>query len=274
MTITNISIIFSQFLADFFSKLLKIALRKFSISEDDQNAGDATDNEQHDSLPEDPSLSRQNKKPRPSWGGFEFQEIANKALQMKKKMESLPTDSVEVIDTKNATIGDEQKFSQQSSDGNGASTSKRQDSDCSVWSDNIPVITISKTRSNENILEQNKNESTLKKSKETKFQPKIKCVLRKQSTQIDEDTIAYFNDDLERNITECKAMSELIGMDATTEKSTDYRERSSEFIDDTESVVESGNNEEISNDKSSSDETEQRNGSVETVLNLDFPVED
>lgn len=238
---------------DFFSKLLKIALRKFSVSEDDQNAEDATDNEQHDSLPEDPSLSRQNKKPRPSWGGFEFQEIANKALRMKKKLESDSKNSEDIIDTKNIPT---QECSQQASEKNGASTSKRQDSDSSVWSDNLPVITISKTESKENIIDENKHQSSFTRSRETKFHPKIKCVLRKQTTQIDDDVISYFEDDLEKNSMESIPISDL----------SDDRQQSPDLIENLEFLAENYRND----DKSSSDETEQQNGSVETVLNLDF----
>lgn len=46
--------------------------------------------------------------------------------------------------------------------------SKRNDSSSSLWSDNIPVITISKTESDECILEGNSNESTPKVAKNTK----------------------------------------------------------------------------------------------------------
>lgn len=50
--------------------------------------------------------------------------------------------------------------------------SKRNDSSSSLWSDNIPVITISKTESDECILEGNSNESTPKTTKNSKSEEK------------------------------------------------------------------------------------------------------
>lgn len=50
---------------------------------------------------------------------------------------------------------------------------KRQDSQASIWSDNIPVITISKTTSDECILESHSDHSTPKKGIESKTEKKI-----------------------------------------------------------------------------------------------------
>lgn len=245
------SMIMSSFL-DFFSKLLKLALRKFSISEDDQNA---TDTEQHDSLPEDPSVGKQLRKPRPSWGCFEFQDIANKALQMKKSMELSSKESESSTDTKHVQINDVQTCITTSEEPE-ASTSNRQDSDCSVWSDNIPVITISKTESSENILKDDEN----KKCKIKKYEPRIRCILKKQSTEIDEDTIRYFNNEIERNISECGAMKKL-------------SEELSDINEDNDPLNENSKTEELLTDKSSSDDTE-KNGSVETILNFSSIIDE
>lgn len=223
---------------DFFSKLIKKALRKFSISEDDQNA---TDNEQHDSLPEDPvSVKPPNRKPRPSWGGFEFQDIAKQALQMKN--------SSEYTDNKHVQI----KVIQNTPDLDTASTSKRKDSDASVWSDNIPVITISKTESAENILNNDKVSKM--------FKPKIRCALKKQSTEVDEELIRYFNNDIEKNISDSETVKELI---AKTGVSV---EDSFDFNEDRDLFKEQNKCEETVIERSSSDDTENKDESVETIL--------
>lgn len=141
------------------------------------------------------------------------------------------------------------------------STNIRQDSESSIWSDGIPVITISKTVSSENILDvcdepwAEEEPSTLNKNEDTqKFKPKIRCVLKKQAT-IDEDTIRYFNDDIERN----KSMVNIIK--AVAEEDDDLSEKLSP---DTQNEDSKGD--ETLTDKSSSEDTEQKDSSVETIL--------
>lgn len=241
-----------------------MALRKSSTSEDDQNAGDATDTEQHDSLPDDPVMTKSPRKPRPSWGGFEFKDIANKALQLKRNSDVCSKDTENVADIKQVHIKSVRKKSSELSE---ASTSKRQDSDSSVWSDNIPVITISKTESAENILK----EEISNRVKEKKFQPKIRCVLRKQSTEIDEDTIRYFNNEIEKNMSECRAVKEITEEDV--ERYFRVQNDSSPSPDLLEDVEKNKIDENLT-DKSSSDDTEQKNGSVETILNFISNIED
>lgn len=140
-------------------------------------------------------------------------------------------------------------------------TNIRQDSESSIWSDGIPVITISKTVSSENILDvcdepwAEEEPSTLNKNEDTqKFKPKIRCVLKKQAT-IDEDTIRYFNDDIERN----KSMVNIIK--AVAEEDDDFSEKLSP---DTQNEDSKGD--EALTDKSSSEDTEQKDSSVETIL--------
>lgn len=240
-------------------------MRKFSISEDDQNA---TDTEQHDSLPEDPSVGKPPRRPRPSWGGFEFQDIAHKALQMKRSLESNSKETETSTESKRVQINDGQKHVSKSKEIVEASTSQRQDSDCSVWSDNIPVITISKTESSENILKDEYN----KKSKNTKYEPRIRCILKKQSTEIDEDTIRYFNNDIERNISECRAVKKLSEENAESVWQS-QSEKSVDLNDDIEPLTDNSKTEEMLTDKSSSDGTE-KNGSVETILNFDSTTDE
>ncbi|XP_056629914.1 transmembrane channel-like protein [Diorhabda sublineata] len=133
----------------------------------------------------------------------------------------------------------------------------RQDSDSSVWSDGIPMITISKTESNENILSvinepiKNNDEIVIKEDVPVPnaniFKPKIKCVLKKQTTEIDEDTIRYFNDDIEKSISVNDKLRAIVDRD--------FEDTGLSPDDD------------ILTDKSSSD-TDQKESSVDTVLQL------
>lgn len=233
-------------------------MRRFSFSEDDQNA---TDTEQHDSLPEDPSIGKQPLKPRPSWGGLDFQNIANKALQMKK----IKSDNNDVSsDTKHVQIKDTQNSVPKVEEVNLPLSSRRQDSDCSVWSENIPVITISKTESSENILRGDE----INTSKEKGFQPRIRCILRKQSTEIDEDTIRHFSNNIEKNISEREVVKIIEGDEGNP--ILRCKISSSDVTDDNETLSENSKTEEVLSDRSSSDETEQKNGSVETILNFNI----
>lgn len=250
---------------------MKLALRKSSTTEDDQNAGDATDTEQHDSLPEDPVVSRQTvRKPRPSWGGFEFKDIANKALQSKRNSDSSAKGKEGTVERKPTGHNPLQKKSSELSE---TSTSKREDSDSSLWSENIPMITISKTESAENIINEDKHEDDKKRNIGDRFQPKIRCVLRKQSTEIDEDTIRYFNNELERNISEREAVKKLVEADIGHCSTQDDCRTFADVFEDVDSFTEPSKADETATDKSSSDDTENKNGSVETILNFTCDVE-
>lgn len=188
---------------------------------------------------------------------------------MKKNTNSHSKEAQDMGDIKHVQIkGVEKIIRQKSSEASEASSSRRQDSDSSVWSDNIPVITISKTESTENILNEDKSEGVGAKSKESKFKPKIRCVLRKQSTEIDEDTIRYFNADLERNISEYKTVKELTGADDGSSSDTPHDSAPSpDLIDNIQPFIEPIGQEETT-DKSSSDDTDHKDGSVETILSF------
>lgn len=272
---------------------------KSSTSEDEPE--DGTDNEQHDSLPDDPVPKHKPVKGSFSWGSNEFQTVANKALQMKKKkqLESMSKRSIESAeatcvkhqkgkknrgksqeindslpegveeDNKHVPIDQETKKPLRRRDSvfNSieVSTSKmnKQDSETSsVWSDNIPVITISKTESYENIIDKNQEQPAPAEPK-YQFKPKIKCVLKKQSTEIDEDTICYFGEDLERNKTESKIIEAIV--ESSFEDST--RDEIDESDDIVMDYLEDSRHEEALTDKSSSEETEHKDSSVDTVLN-------
>ncbi|XP_044270134.1 transmembrane channel-like protein 2-A [Tribolium madens] len=185
---------------DFFSKFIKKALGKTSsMSEnenrDNENLDEGTDTEQHESLPED-LVSIKDSKPQPpsrlsiSSNSFDYQKGL---LQKQSSLKSV-----------SGSIQHKKQF--------------RQDSSSSNWSDNIPVITISKTESAEFLdvvpeMTKTKTEKTPERKevmeeeivKETapdaacefRFKPKIKCALKKQSTEIDEEVIRYFSKDLE-----------------------------------------------------------------------------
>ncbi|XP_060519622.1 transmembrane channel-like protein [Cylas formicarius] len=160
----------------FFSKLIKKALGKSSTSEEEQ---DGTDTEQHDSLPYDTNkpVSHKPVGRSVSNSSFELQALVNRAWSLKKN-ERNPEKSViseETPDREDREVHQE---------------CCRQDSASSV----IPVITISKTESTEAIL----NEEVTVKTKSKGTEPKIKCVLKKQSTEIDEDIICHFGEDLEK----------------------------------------------------------------------------
>nr|CAH7727033.1 unnamed protein product [Callosobruchus chinensis] len=82
------------------------------------------------------------------------------------------------------------------------SSRKRLDSDTSsIWSENIPVIKISKTDSTDNILSEENN-----KEEADKFKPVVKCALKKQHAEVDEDTICFFGIDLERKLSKKKQL--------------------------------------------------------------------
>ncbi|KAF7284667.1 hypothetical protein GWI33_021851 [Rhynchophorus ferrugineus] len=150
----------------------------------------------------------------------------------------------------------------------------RRDSTASTWSENIPVITISKTQSNENILEKEDSsekpslveQPTLKRKfvfKENdledeackKTAPKIKYLLKK-STAIDEDVIIHFSDDLKKSEAEKNFILSL----------------SENQLPDNNQLKQE---EATSSDKSTSDETENKDdSSVDTILNSPFGLID
>ncbi|CAH0546892.1 unnamed protein product [Brassicogethes aeneus] len=213
---------------DFFAKFIKRALGKSSTSDEDQNIEDETDTEPHESLPDDCNKEiKKNKSPLSS-GSAEFSMLVHKALSFKKSDSfQSPSDTngdkqVKIQETRASTVLKRKEVDAKKIPFRHIIEEKtvttRQDSNSSIWSDNIPVIKISKTESSENILDETittaksngSKEGPLKKNKapivgakpenETKFKPKIKCALTKQSTEIDEDVICHFGKDLEKKI--------------------------------------------------------------------------
>ncbi|KAJ8932823.1 hypothetical protein NQ314_014408 [Rhamnusium bicolor] len=271
--------------------------------DEEQNAEDGTDTEQHESLPDDSMVSKHyvHKSVRPSlsWGNSDFPSSVNKILKKNHgKIDRLPSGSMDSSDMKHVQIQEaavkhstlhrcdtfELKKNQQNKkrcvEQVMPSTSRdmRQDSGSSVWSDNIPVITISKTESDENILREtkSKNEKTnleksndkLKEHESAKFKPKIKCALKKQSTEFDEDTICHFNKDLERNLTENKIFKAVAEEDleilTTSNEGDTFPIREHAEIYRTENL---GNS-------SSSEDTEFKETSVGTILNFPYTAQE
>lgn len=262
--------------SDFLVKFIKKALGKSSTSEEEQNVEDGTDTEQHDSLPYDTIASKNLHKPvRPSlsWNNSDFQSVVSKAMKShQSKLSNLPCGSVDSVDMKQFSF---QRYSNLSeskrkfSEGVVPSTSKdmRQDSGSSVWSENIPVITISKIESDENILNETNTDNdidntvkTIESTKPSKFKPKIKSVLKKQSTEIDEDTICHFNRDLESNLKDNQFIK------AVAEGNAEYRFTDSRHNKDIKEY--SQKQAEKNSEESSSEDTEFKETSIDTILNF------
>ncbi|XP_066151559.1 transmembrane channel-like protein [Euwallacea fornicatus] len=296
----------------FFTKLIKKALRQPTLSDEEQ---DATDTEQHESLPYD---TVQGHKPiikteasesvvmrtslmmRPSKQKDNTENDSSILQQVvtvhrdpspKSKSKSSRSEAIKqpsrkensflktIIEAKKLGVFDEkvEPIIDQ--------PAQRQDSSSSIWSDNIPVITISKTLSDDNVLEKDESKASVEtirkttkrkfifkeqtsisdeedsmsikkktmvnKFKEpTSFQPRVKCLLQKQENAIDEDVIIHFGNDLEKTKSNKRMVFDLIN-----------------------SQMEEANKD--SNDKSTSEETELRDdNSVDTILNAPFFEED
>ncbi|CAH1179502.1 unnamed protein product [Phaedon cochleariae] len=266
---------------DFFSKLIKRALRKSSTSDDEQNAGDGTDTEQHDSLPYDSTTSRQQGTVKPfSWRTADFQSIANRALQLTKVKPDNNSNDREYPSSLKQDV-ETRPISRQNSDLrrdihrrdshlskiNQPTTSKgiRQDSESSVWSDGIPVITISKTGSAENILKKDEVFKNHEVMQQEKFKPQVKCALKKQSAEVDEETIRFFDNDLERT----KAENRVFKTVAETWDGSNLDVSDTSHNDNADS-----NRDDLLTEVSSSEDTEQKGSSADTILHAPFPSED
>lgn len=213
-------------------------MRKSSSDEEDvQNQDEGTDTEQHESLPEDivsvkearPQVPKEKKKS-PSNA---FQNVVTGVLSRKPSDHHRPvnlrkesTDSSEAkrVQIKEADPpkpakepkreelrGSKQKRNRQANQSpprtSGTPKEIRRDSSCSIWSENIPTITISKTESAECILETHDKaekdavtkpkETAAAKEKLNPRKPKIKYALRKQDAQVDIDSITFGGRELE-----------------------------------------------------------------------------
>ncbi|KAL3276260.1 hypothetical protein HHI36_020975 [Cryptolaemus montrouzieri] len=174
---------------DFFAKIINRALRKSSTSEDAKEIQyDPSDTEQMDSLPHDVKSKDETAEKRRNSSTFgNFRKLVTSVAKRNRK-ESEDTNEIDGKETpvrKESSLNEENEVN-------------RQESVSSNWSDNIPVITISKTESAECILdvppdsEETKSDAQAK----NKFAPKVKYALKKQSTEIDEDSIRHFHRDV------------------------------------------------------------------------------
>ncbi|KAK5642603.1 hypothetical protein RI129_008770 [Pyrocoelia pectoralis] len=146
-------------------RFLRRAMQKPRNENREQVEEEATDNEQHESLPDDVnrtpnrlrkySIIDHNETKRPNIPDYNNVQQKRNSVDFKRR--------------------DEWRQSYRSSSPSNSSKETRQDSiSSSIWSDNIPIITISKTESAENILEQKENGID-------EASPKIRHFLRKQS---------------------------------------------------------------------------------------------
>ncbi|CAH1999423.1 unnamed protein product [Acanthoscelides obtectus] len=223
---------------DFFSKLIKRALGKSSTSDEDQNVEDETDTEQHDSLPYDSGTKPHKALKQSNSSSSDFQALTQRMLDIKRNS------SVVKKNDNDDEVGEKEVGPKKRDRVEATSSRKRQDSETSsIWSENIPVIKISKTDSTEKII----NDESKKQKSEGKFKPKVKCALKKQHAEVDEDTICFFGNDLERKAIEEETIKEIV----------------SESIEEDDSIDQVDVREEIT-DKSSSD----RDDSCDTVLSV------
>nr|CAI5867066.1 unnamed protein product [Callosobruchus analis] len=244
---------------DFFSKLIKRALGKSSTSEEEPNVEDETDTEQHDSLPYDAGIKPHNTvRQTNSCNSSDFQSLAHKMLEMKR--------SSIIVNHENTKNENDEELTKETKEmkhklrdspmdkAEATSSRKRLDSDTSsIWSENIPVIKISKTDSTENILSDEKDKDLSKHKADTKFKPIVKCALKKQHAEVDEDTICFFGIDLEKKAIEEDTIKDIVNENIEEIGDDDNREEVREEI----------------TDKSSSE----RDSSCDTVLSMTFSVE-
>lgn len=233
--------------ADFLSKFIKRALRKSSSPSEEE---EGTDNEQQDSLPEDINIREAKCKPeKPN----NFRHAINSVLQQKenvkpditRRSDSNETKHVKIqgikpaqthSTTQNKTIY-ERRISNDKPPHTSGDTSRntRQDSQASNWSENIPVITISKTESEECILEKQKQthkpdvvtKADVEPSKES--DKHRKHVLKKQKTmeseEYEEKPLKENKKKLEHeNKSSTNGSSSMQNSDAKTESSLEYKD--------------------------------------------------
>ncbi|VEN35189.1 unnamed protein product [Callosobruchus maculatus] len=240
---------------DFFSKLIKRALGKSSTSEEEPNVEDETDTEQHDSLPYDVGIKPHKAvKQTNSCNSSDFQSLRHKILGMKRSSSTANQEhknyeeelSEEPKEMKHKTRGSSMDKAE------ATSSRKRLDSDTSsIWSENIPVIKISKTDSTENILCDDKD--LPKQKTDTKFKPMVKCALKKQHAEVDEDTICFFGIELEKKAIEEETIRDIVNESIEETGKDDNQEEVREEV----------------TDKSSSE----KDSSCDTVLSMSYSVE-
>ncbi|XP_022904331.2 transmembrane channel-like protein [Onthophagus taurus] len=182
----------------FISKLIKKALRK-PISEDE----DGTDNEQHDSLPED---GKEAKPQVPTKSTFKMQDT--KVRNVVKSGVSRKNSDVRKVESPKKSFN---------------LRNVRQDSIASNWSDNIPVITISKTESLENVLDLKQEEDDLKIAADADVKKGDDKLREFDAIDVGIND-SKISDDKEKKYDENKPEIVTINSETKTESSTDYKE--------------------------------------------------
>ncbi|XP_044745628.1 transmembrane channel-like protein 3 [Coccinella septempunctata] len=184
---------------DFFSRLIKRALGKSSNSNNNNyNRDDASDLDQQDSLPHDLNKNNENngtttpKRRTSSSASTNLRQLV-KILPTNKENNGTTTE-IQRNNTEEYIVQDNSNIPKEED-------SKRQGSVSSNWSDNIPVITISDIEQVElrekqkipNILDPSEPNASTGVSFKEKIKPKVKYALKKQSTEIDEESIRHFH---------------------------------------------------------------------------------
>ncbi|KAL1516978.1 hypothetical protein ABEB36_000803 [Hypothenemus hampei] len=216
-----------------FTRLIKKTMGKASTSDEE----DATDTEQHDSLPYENEHSKKTASDESSDFPM-LQNIVSKwSLKRNKEMEVMVNnakrqnlqedpgmkqiDKARNQDRKEKTV----KMKKESDLGKKIVETKKigvfNDNESSTRSENIPVITISKTSSDDNMLKDTKlvseppsyhafSEYVDEMNEPINFRPRVKCALKKQAIAIDEDIIIHFGDELQKRYAEKQAIFDLV----------------------------------------------------------------
>lgn len=181
---------------DFFSKLIRKALGKSSLPDNNHNRDDASDLDQQDSLPHDINKNNENndnsipQRRTSSTTSRNLRQIVS-ILTTNKDEENNEEESHTKRDEKNGDLTSITKDE----------VSNRQESVSSNWSDNIPVITISKIEHGDigkqqkvaHFVDTDESRDSAEKPSHSQFKPKVKYALRKQNTEIDEESIRHFH---------------------------------------------------------------------------------
>ncbi|KAK4877203.1 hypothetical protein RN001_009709 [Aquatica leii] len=161
--------------------VLKFLRRRMKKSNNDvKHEDEGTDNEQAESLPEDVSKHGQGLIPQDSIDSSDDKRvhILENTSDLKRPGQSQSVD-------KKRDEWSEHYRSSSPSRSNSSKETRQNSISSSNWSDNIPVITISKTESSESVLDDNANSSWRAGTSESRS--KIKYVLKKQSEVTVED---------------------------------------------------------------------------------------
>ncbi|KAI4471992.1 transmembrane channel-related [Holotrichia oblita] len=238
---------------DFFSKLIKRALKKSVTSEDEE----ATDTDPHDSLPEDATTIKEVKqqasvkKPsftikkenlkRPAVHSSLPKRGESQDSNLSVDFETNPTPLVSRHSGKRRKDSfdlkkhqDKRRGATRSRSPTKSSKDFREDSLTSNWSDNIPVITISKSDSIDHIEEEHdlQGSSDGLTQEKVDIRSKSRYVLKKQEVTEDEDVVnelvkeKFVKKDSLKNGTEGVEIKDdvVAGSSNKTESSNDYKD--------------------------------------------------